>query len=384
MKIVFNNSCIRQPLTGVGHLTLNNLNALKKMEQIDVILLENQNSLDLNTPSTDSPTNIKQKFPKLKKKLIQYHWVTEAYRLLKKFRITKFCKQNQCDIYFEPNYLVNTYFKPSVSYVYDLSTIRLPQYQAKNRVRSHQKRLKKSINQSAAIITISEFSKQEIIDVFKIDPNKIFVSLCATSKEFKPRSAEETSATLNKYNLGYRNFILVTGTFEPRKNLKNICHAYTKLPQTLREKFPLVLCGASGWGDIDLNDEVKSLIELGQIRILNYIDDQTLHHLTSSARVACYCSIYEGFGLPVLEAMQSNTPIITSNVSSMPEVAGDAGILVNPLEISEIANALENVLTDDALFLSLQAKGLERAKMFTIENSANTIVKACEYALKHQ
>jgi glycosyltransferase involved in cell wall biosynthesis len=381
MKIVFNNACIRHPLTGIGHLTLNNLKALEKIDQIEIILLENHSHSHAHKPS-DTPLQRPKKFPKLRKKLIQSYWVLQAYSLLKKFKINKFCKQNGCDVYLEPNYLVNTSFKPSVSYVYDLSTIRLPEFQTKNLVLSHHKRLKQSIHHCDAILTISEFSKQEIIDVFDINPEKIFVALCATSQEFKPRSAEETAETLQKLNLNYRNFILVTGTFEPRKNLKNVCLAYSQLPENLRAQFPLVLCGASGWGNIDLNEEVKALIEQGQIRILNYIDDQTLHHLTASARVACYCSIYEGFGLPVLEAMQSHTPIITSNVSSMPEVAGDAGILVNPLATQEIAKAMEKVLMDDDLFTKLQTQGLERAKLFTIENSAKTIVKACEYALK--
>lgn len=382
MKIVFNNACIRHPLTGIGHLTLNNLRALEKIDQIKIILLEKQKYQDFlnSTPGDKAPAP--SFLSLLRKKLSQSYIALRAYTVLKKWRNNQFCKQSGADVYLEPNFLVNTSFNPSVCYVYDLSTIRLPNLQTKNLVRFHHKLLKKSMQKSHAIITISEFSKQEIIDVFNINPEKIFVALCATSQEFKPRSAEETAETLQKLNLHYRNFILVTGTFEPRKNLKNVCLAYSQLPENLRAQFPLVLCGASGWGNIDLNEEVKALIEQGQIRILNYIDDQTLHHLTASARVACYCSIYEGFGLPVLEAMQSHTPIITSNVSSMPEVAGDAGILVNPLDTQEIAKAMEKVLMDDDLFTKLQTQGLERAKLFTIENSAKTIVKACEYALK--
>ena len=265
-----------------------------------------------------------------------------------------------------------------------MSIIRHPETHTSELVNIFKENLKKSIFKSNAIITISEFSKNEILDVFKIDPKRIFVASCGASLAFKPRSQDEVQKTLASQNLHYRQFILVVGTFEPRKNLKNICLAYSLLSDELRHKFPLILCGAKGWGDINLPHHILDSISKNEIRILDYVSDMMLHDLTSSARVSCYISLYEGFGLPVLEAMQSGTPIITSNISSMPEVAGDAGLLVNPLDIQDILSAISSVLTNDSQMQDMIEKGLVQAQKFSWDKCANSIIDACEYASKHQ
>ncbi len=385
MKIAFNNSAVRYPLTGIGHLTIQNFEALQKIKNIEVVPYQQMNNIqNINSASSKNASFKKHMMNTIISFLSKWSWAQELNRFIKNKKMTKFCKTVQPHVFYEPNFLLSAKFSPSVSTIYDISFIRYPNTHPKARVKILTKNLKKSIENSKAIVTISEFSKQEIIDVFKVESEKIFVAHCSTPKNFKPHTEEETKATLAPLKLTYRKFILVVGTFEPRKNLKNVCLAYGELPESLRKKFPLVLCGARGWGKLDLPKNITQLIENNQIRILNYIGDQTLYHLTASARVSCYCSIYEGFGLPVLEAMQSGTPVITSNISSMPEVAGDAAILVDPMNYKEIRKGIQDVLTQDTLFALLINKGLKQAKQFNSEKSAAMIVKACQFALENQ
>ena len=390
MKIAINNTCIFSPLTGIGHFTLQVQMALLTKENINLMsyksideFLKKSEKTDTNIASIAPPNYNNSPIKQFKKFLAKFRIFQRIYLKKEFYKYGQRCKRFGTDIYLEPNYFIFWSYKPVVPIIYDLSIIRHPETHTNELVKIFRKKLKKSIYKSNAIITISEFSKNEILDVFKINPEKIFVAPCGASTNFKPRTNIEVKETLDSLGLNYRQFILVVGTFEPRKNLKNICLAYSLLPQELRNKYPLVLCGAKGWGDINLPQNIIDLISKNEIRILDYVSDTMLHELTSSARVSCYISIYEGFGLPVLEAMQSGTPIITSNVSSMPEVAGDAGLLVDPLDTQDILTAISSVLTNDSQMHTMIEKGLEQAKKFSWDRCANSIIDACEYASKH-
>ncbi len=371
MKIIFNASCIQQPLTGIGHFAYQNLKALQTLLKDDLI------SYHFNEPQPATSSK-KSKMSAYKKIAMQLPLAYQINRLIKNYRFSKFSNQHPADVYFEPNFVLFKSKLPSVPCIYDLSFIRHPETHPKYRRNIFKRYLKKTIDKSKAIVTISEFSKAEMVDIFKVDPNKIHVAYCGASEHFKPRNDKDTKDTLQQYGLEYRKFILVIGTFEPRKNLIRTCEAYAELPDNLRKAYPLVLCGASGWGQIKLSDAVKNLIEKQEIKILQYVSNQALYELTSAAKLSCYASIYEGFGLPVLEAMQSATPVITSNVSSMPEVAGHATLLVNPFEVDDIAKAMQKLLEDEMLCQKLTLDGLEQAKKFSWENTAKVIIKACQ------
>lgn len=371
MKIVFNASCIQQPLTGIGHFAYQNL------QELQTLLKENIVAYDYHEPVASKNTTTSFKST-LKKIIMHLPMAYTLHRYIKNQKFKKFIQEHQCDVYLEPNFVLFDSPIASIPVIYDLSFIRHPETHPKFRRKIFKKYLKNTINSAKNIITISEFSKSEIMNIFKVPSEKIHVAYCGASQEFRPRNTDEVQTTLDKYQLKHRQFILGIGTFEPRKNLIRTCEAYAQLPETLRHAFPLVLCGASGWGDIQLSEQVKKLIENQEIKILNYVSNQELYELTAAARCSCYASIYEGFGLPVLEAMQSATPVVTSNLSSMPEVAGDACILVNPYEISEIQHALEELLTKDKLCEELTEKGLQQAQKFSWKKTAQIILKACQ------
>jgi glycosyltransferase involved in cell wall biosynthesis len=156
------------------------------------------------------------------------------------------------------------------------------------------------------------------------------------------------------------------GTREPRKNLDRLLHAYAELPDSLRRDLSLVLVGPQGWGKNELGEKK---LKTG-VMIFQYLDVRKLAMTYNLASVFIYPSLYEGFGLPPLEAMACGCPVIASNVASIPEVCGDASYYVNPLDVQSIAEGLHKVLSDEQLRLSLIAKGMDRARLFTWDETA--------------
>jgi glycosyltransferase involved in cell wall biosynthesis len=175
-------------------------------------------------------------------------------------------------------------------------------------------------------------------------------------------------------------YVLFVGTLEPRKNLRRLLEAYARLPQALQAAFPLVIAGGAGWGGVAVQRWAEEL-GVAAVRVLGYVADETLEALQAQAAVLAMPSVYEGFGLPLLEAMRFGVPVLTANVASMPEVAGEAGVLVDPYEVDSIAAGLARLLGDAALRARLGAAGRSRSQAFTWARSAQAMVRVFEEAL---
>ncbi|MBI3802781.1 MAG: glycosyltransferase family 4 protein [Nitrospirae bacterium] len=187
---------------------------------------------------------------------------------------------------------------------------------------------------------------------------------------FKPVPVAFLNPVLSKYGLKPGSYILYIGTLEPRKNIINLLRAYATLPTRLREQYPLVLGGGMGWLMETLDMQIQKLgIQSSTIKT-GYLPGGDLPALYSGAAVFVFPSLYEGFGLPPLEAMACGTPVITSNVSSLPEVVGEAGVQVHPEDVGRLAAEIEDLITDPARRALLSQKGLERAKQFSWERCA--------------
>lgn len=220
------------------------------------------------------------------------------------------------------------------------------------------------------IITISEFSKADIVHYFGIPPERIsmnYLGVDATIAE--PVAPEKKASVLARYGLRPGFFIFV-GTIQPRKNVDRVIEAHRQLPEVVQKDCPLVIVGRNGWGMDALLPELKVLEISGRGRWLNNVPDEELHALLQSARALVYPSLYEGFGLPVLEGFAAGLPVISSNTTSIPEVAGDAALLVDPNRTDEIADAMLRVAEDDALAADLVKRGRQRLKGFTWEETA--------------
>jgi glycosyltransferase involved in cell wall biosynthesis len=231
--------------------------------------------------------------------------------------------------------------------------------------------LKKSIKNSDKIITISEFSKSEIIKYFPECEDKIDIVYCGVDYDlFRPISNEQAITNVkNKYGITGQ-YLLYLGTLEPRKNIERLIEAYSKILKDVSDPPTLVISGGKGWMYDTIFEKVNELNISSNIIFTGYIDKHHIPILLSGAVAFIFPSLYEGFGLPVLEAMACGTPVITSNLSSLPEVVGDAAILVDPYSVEAICEAIIKVTIDEALRESLSKKGIDRSKLFSWDAAA--------------
>lgn len=284
----------------------------------------------------------------------------------------------ECDLYVSTtSYVTNRWLKiPSVLMVYDLITFKdfaIPQRRAKAIERAT---LGPAVKKAARILTISEATAHDLLSLFPTAAGKITVMPLAADDRFKatyPKPVLETAR--RKFKLT-KPYVFFAGTLEPRKNLVQLVRSYAELPEPIRRKYDLVLAGKQGW-DYDSVFTAIEQFELSEsVRYLDYVSDADLAKLYAAAEVFCFPSLYEGFGLPVLEAMQSGTPVITSDLSSLPEVGGKAVLYVDPTSDQSLTAALERILTDAKLRRKLQTAGLKRARTYSWKHTIEVAAEA--------
>jgi len=239
---------------------------------------------------------------------------------------------------------------------------------------------KRDVHLSDRVIAVSQHTARDIMKYFKIDPKKIRVIYHGVESYFRPDVAPESiSAVKEKYGIVTPSYILWVGTIEPRKNLQALLKVYGQL-KNIHQKYSLVLGGGWGWKYEEILPLIQSLGE--KVKITGYLPREDLITLYAGAHLFVYPSLYEGFGMPLLEAMKSGVPVIASNTSCIPEVVGESGILVDPLDISQMAGAVMRVLSDKALRTSLREKGMERAKLFTWNRAAQETLRVYQEIVK--
>ena len=277
------------------------------------------------------------------------------------------------DFYFAPtSYIVSALklFTPTIIVIHDLVSFIMPAKHNKKARILEKLFMGISCKRAKYVIAVSENTKKDLIKIFKIKSNKIIVIPEAPESRFHlVEDQNMIKKVLNKYDLP-ANFILSVGTLEPRKNLVRLIEAYRDLLNAGLTKHTLVIVGKKGWYFEEIFTKVKQLKLEKNIIFTGYIDDMDIHFLYNAASCFVYPSLYEGFGLPVLEAMSCGCPVITSDNSSLPEVAGGAAILINPNSSSEIKDKLYLVLSNVSLREKMRQAGLDRAKMFSWAHTA--------------
>ncbi len=231
---------------------------------------------------------------------------------------------------------------------------------------------------ATALIAISESTCQDMTRVLAVPPAKISVIPYGIAPDFRPVPASMSADARRRFGLP-NPCIVYVGNLEPRKNLVALLQAFARL---VERGLPhsLVLVGSRGWHDDDIFSTSRSLRLADRVLFLGYVPQAELPAIYGAADAFIYPSLYEGFGLPLLEAMACGVPVVTSNVSSMPEVVADAGILVDPHSVDALADGLQRVVTDRSLHDELSRKGLERAKLFTWDRTARETLAVYERA----
>ncbi len=267
-----------------------------------------------------------------------------------------------------------------ITTVHDLIPLRLP-YATLDNKRAFYDLVKETLKRSDAIITVSQHSKQDILTIYDVDPDKIWVTYQPIALTPLPdSSATSVSRYVKKFGLQYERYVLFVGAIEPKKNVGRLIDAYAGIDTDV----PLVIVGKKGWLWKDvlrrLKDDGYSTLAR-RVRLLEYVTMEDLKHLYAGALCFAFPSLYEGFGLPPLEAMTFDCPVLTSNVSSLPEVCEDAAVYVDPYDVNDIRAKLQALMEDGALREKLVAAGRRRAVAFNTQNYVDRLSKVYSHVV---
>ena len=297
------------------------------------------------------------------------------YSVMEQIRLPIALKRAGADVFHAPHYVLPPLLPcPSVVTIHDCIHLMFPEY-LPNKLAYMYARTFMTIaaRRSSKVLTVSEASKRDILHFFKIPSSKVEVIYNAIDDRFdREPEMEDVVRVRERYQLN-DPFLLYAGNIKPHKNVDRVIEAFARLKKRGFESLKLLIIG----DEISKNPQLRRAVHRHQlhqhVRFLGFVPDATLAVLYRLADVFVFPSLYEGFGLPPLEAMASGTPVVTSNVSSLPEVVGDAALLVDPRDAEAIAGAVQRILTDDDLRRSLTQKGLGRAHEFSWERSVRRI-----------
>jgi|OpeIllAssembly_1097287.scaffolds.fasta_scaffold67587_2 alpha-1,3-rhamnosyl/mannosyltransferase len=287
------------------------------------------------------------------------------------------------DVFHFPNYaLLPQWTGRKIVTFHDLTVLLFPQFHTPRRCEILGPALYRAAAKADRIVVDSEATRRDVLHHFSVSARKVVTIPLAPGRLCRPRGEDEVAEVLSRYGLTYRRYLLHLGTIEPRKNLPRLLHAFLRMRHD-GMVFPLVLAGSIGWDNGETARTAEAL-QLGQALVrLGYVSDEDAASLLSGAACLVYPSYYEGFGLPVLEAMASGTPVVASNTSSIPEVAGDSAVLVSPEDEIGLAAAVSSVLRDSDRQENMRRRGLVRAAAFTWERTARETLAVYRAAVEN-
>lgn len=363
MRIILSTDPIKFPLTGIGRYTYELARGLQASSLDNVLFLSGYR---LQRQLTDIPTSRPMtRQPAWKKYAQRNRLAVELFRRANPWLKARALRGFEDYIFHGPNYYLPPFAGPSVVTIHDLSAYLWTESHPRERVRYMQAEIELSLKRASALITDTEFTRHEVAAFFGWPLDKIHAVPLACAPEFRPRDQEEVKEVLARLGLDYQGYTLAIGTIEPRKNLTTLLTAYAQLPVPLKERFPLVLAGYTGWESAALHRQIEKAQQDGWLRYLGFQPANILPKLYAGARLFAFPSLYEGFGLPVLEAMASGIPVICSNASTLPEVAGEAALFHTPQDVDGLTGLLEKGLEDEAWHQHAAACGLARAETFS-------------------
>jgi glycosyltransferase involved in cell wall biosynthesis len=371
MKIGVDARLLSRPLTGIGRYTLEMCRALSKEPNISLYLY--------------SPTPIKPDvlLSLASANIRTMNWDNGLLRQLwGESYLPLWAKKDEVDVFWGTSHRLPRFLPSAIPRVVTIHDL-VWKY-ARETMRSATYLLEKfqmpsAVGAANVIVTDSQSTADAARLEFRIEPDRLAIIPLAANYIQHSNSFD----VLREHDICCPYFLFV-GTLEPRKNLTRLLTAYSGLAKEVKSQVGMVIVGGKGWGKINLEDTISQL-ELGKyVRVLGYVDEETLRVLYASAQFLAMPSLYEGFGLPLLEAMVHGTPVLTANNSSMPEVAGDAGLLVDAQDVGSIASGLHQLIIDKELQNKLAKNAKSNAARFSWDDSARQLIAVFERAISAQ
>ncbi|OHD64077.1 MAG: hypothetical protein A2176_08695 [Spirochaetes bacterium RBG_13_51_14] len=387
-----------EKLTGIGNVTLNYLRALEKIDAgNNYYIYTFDDLLHFDIPSknwyhvnydyrikyalyrvTDALTNLEKQHLILPRRIslrILKIILEVIDTICRYFWLAVSMRKNRIDVYvgifadFFPLFFF--YRTKKIWLIHDLVWKLYPETTKVNSLINNQY-ITRNMNRADLLLSVSESTKYDIQNKLNIHTKTITLHNAADRSTFFRADAGSIKRVKKKYGIS-KKYILSVCTIEPRKNLATLLEAYALMKY--HDRHQLVLVGMSGWKNASLFGLIEAHIAIQNIIITGYIPSEDLAPIYTGAEVFVFPTLYEGFGMPALEAMQCGCPVISSTASSIPEVVGDAGILVDPLDVAGLAESMETVLSNKKLRMSMIRKGLARARLFSWETSARRLLE---------
>jgi glycosyltransferase involved in cell wall biosynthesis len=383
VKLILNAKALRPPITGVGNYTYHLLEQYLQGRDIDEVhcfsgshWLTGQDQCALTAGirarrEKDARSRMDGAFSLLRDTVSKIPGTQALFTSVMDKRFERSANRIPDAVYHETNYVLRPYAGPCVTTVHDLSHVRFPHYHADHLIEWLDTNLRQSLDRADCVITVSDIVRAELIEHFNLPEEKVCTIYEGVESCYRPRSEEQTAAVLSRLGLGHKQYVLLSATLEPRKGIDVLLDAWSLLPEALRRAYPLVLTGSSGWRNEALIKKVAGLAAQGTVRHLGYVPVEELAVLFSGAAVFCYPSVYEGFGLPVLDAMSSGTPVICRAGTSMAEFSQGACVLCETGEPEELATKLDTLLHSSSMRDEWAGKGLKQAARFSWERCAS-------------
>lgn len=386
MKLLLNTESLIPPLTGIGNYTLNLLEQLlaEDIEAIDCFqgahfcsarsalaaCAEASQRYSARGSGDERNSALRRLQMQVRNTLKGWTFTYRAREFLLDARRRYRAGERRHYLYHEPNFILKPHSGPCVATIHDLSFLHYPQFHPRKRVEWLTSKLPQTLKRADCLITDSNVIRDELIGDFGVSAEKVRTVYLGASEAYRVQTAEQTRSTLQRYGLQHCRYVLFVGTLEPRKGVDTLIEAWCRLPVALREEYPLVLAGAPGWHNQALIDRIEALKLSHGLRQLSYVPSGDLPALYAGAATFAYPSLYEGFGLPVLEAMQCGVAVICTADTSMDEFTKGSALLAMRGDVDQLAAHLDALLSDEQMRSQVAEGGRLRAQEFSWQRCA--------------